>query len=462
MLSRTIDKPSPPAALRDDVGTLTPLLTDLYQLNMISAYYERAMEQKAVFEFFVRRLPPTRNYLVAAGLDQALAYLQGLRFSDDDIDWLTQAGRFKADFLQRLRSFRFTGDVYAMPEGTVFFADEPILQVIAPLPEAQLIESRLINILHFQTLIASKAARFRNVAGNRFLADFGMRRAHGAEAALLAARASYLGGFDVTSNVQAAKCFNIPLSGTMAHSFIQAHDSELEAFRSFARSHPAQTTLLIDTYDVERGARHAAQVAQELRTVGIEIQGVRIDSGDLCAAACRVRAILDQNNCPEIDIFVSGGMDENDVAAAVRSNAPIDGFGIGTSLVTSADAAALDCAYKLQQYAGAPRRKLSVAKSTWPGRKQVFRLYDNRGMLAMDVVGCGDEIMEGKLLLQPFMINGHRLAPSASLHEIRRHCQKEIAALPPALRALEPCTPPLVTISHGLIALAEEFDRALR
>lgn len=442
-----------------DHGAATAaLLTDFYQLSMMSSCYELGMEQMAVFEFFVRRLPDQRNFLVAAGLDQALSYLEDLHFSAADIAWLANTGRFKPAFLDRLTKFRFSGDVYALPEGTVFFDDEPMLRVVAPLPEAQLVESRLINILHFQTLIASKAARCRIAAGDRTLADFGMRRAHGAEAAVYAARASYLGGFDATSNVQAAKIFNIPLSGTMAHSFIQAHDAEIDAFRSFARSHPEHLTLLIDTYDIALGAQRAAEVARELATDDIHVKAVRIDSGDLCEEARRVRAILDQNGGRDIKILVSGGLDEHDIAAAVRNEAPIDGFGVGTALATSMDAAALDCAYKLQQYAGVPRRKRSPSKSNWPGRRQVFRLYDDHERISLDVVGCADEIMEGKLLLQPVMVNGHRMSPSPSLHEIRRHCSEEIATLPQTLLNLEERSLPPVTISHGLRALAEELN----
>lgn len=246
---------------------------------MLSAYYELGMEQTAVFEFSVRRLPDERNFLIAAGLEQMLDYVEGLRFTEDDLAWLDSTGKFKQPFLDRLATWRFCGDIDAMPEGTVCFGDEPIVRVAAPLPQAQLLESRLINLLHLQTLIASKAARFRLAAGKRPLVDFGMRRAHGAEAALFAARASYIAGFDATSNVEAARRFGISCSGTMAHSFIQPHDRELEAFRSFARTRPDDLTLLIDTYDTAQAAEQVVGLAHELAEQGIKIRNVRVDSG---------------------------------------------------------------------------------------------------------------------------------------------------------------------------------------
>lgn len=435
------------------------LLTDLYELSMMSAYYELGMEQTAVFELFVRHLPHQRNFLVAAGLEQVLHYLEHLQFTAEDIAWLESTGRFKQAFLDRLSTFRFTGDVHAMREGTVFFDDEPILRITAPMPQAQLLESRLINLLHFQTLIASKAARCRIAAGKHTLIDFGMRRAHGAEAALLAARASYIAGFDATSNVQAGQLFGIPLSGTMAHSFVEAHDSELDAFRNFARCHPHNLTLLIDTYDTCRCARRVVELAASLAAQGIKIKSVRIDSGDLDVVTRQVRVILDQGGCHDIGIFVSGGIDEQQIAALLRNGAPIDGFGVGTALTTSFDAAALDCAYKLQQYAGTPRRKSSQSKQTWPGRRQVYRLHDDHGRIAMDVVGCADEILEGKLLLQPVMINGCRMAASPSLQQIRQHCATEIATLPGNSLSVSDFSSSPVIISHGLREMARELDQ---
>ncbi|HET6719983.1 MAG TPA: nicotinate phosphoribosyltransferase, partial [Rhodocyclaceae bacterium] len=301
------------------------LLTDLYQLTMLQAYFDQHMNDCAVFEFFVRKLPPGRAFLVAAGLEQALDFLEGLRFENDELEWLAGCGRFHRRFVDSLAGLRFTGDVDALPEGTVFFPDQPVLRVVAPLREAQLVETRLINLLQLQTLVASKAARVRLAAGERLLVDFGLRRAHGAEAGLLSARASYLAGFDGSSNVLAGVRWAIPLFGTMAHSYVEAHDSELAAFAHFARSHPLASTLLIDTYDTEAAARALPLLASRLAADGIALQAVRIDSGDLAAHARQVRAILDQGGLPGVRIFASGNLDEHTVAALVAAGAPIDG-----------------------------------------------------------------------------------------------------------------------------------------
>ena len=330
-------------------GERSALLTDLYQLTMLKAYWEHGMHETAVFEFFVRRLPPKRQFLMAAGLAHALDYLEGLRFESDELEWLRGQPGFPPAFVDWLADLRFTGDVDAMPEGTVFFPEEPLLRVTAPLPEAQLIETRLISLLNYASLIATKAIRFRLAAPTARLVDFGLRRAHGAEAGLLAARAAYIAGFDGTATVLAGKRWGIPTFGTMAHSFIQAHDREADAFMRFARAHPGNAVLLIDTYDTEAGASKVVEIASRLRAEGIEITAVRLDSGDLAAHARRVRRILDEGGFPEVRIFASGSLEEHDVARLAR--APIDGFGIGTALTVSADDPKLDSVYKLQEYA---------------------------------------------------------------------------------------------------------------
>ena len=286
------------------------LLTDLYQLTMLQGYYGQSMEEMAVFEFFVRKLPKNRGYLVAAGLEQVLTYLEQIRFSPEEIEWLAGTRLFKPAVLDRLAVLRFTGDVHAMPEGTVFFPNEPILRITAPLPEAQLIESRLINLLHFQTLIASKAARSVLIAEDKLLVDFGMRRAHGSEAALLAARASYLAGFDGSATVSAGMSFGIPVYGTMAHSFVQTHSQESQAFVHFAKANPDNVVLLIDTYDTERAAQKVVDLAPALEAQGIKIKGVRLDSGDLADHAGKVRTILDRGGLQDTTIFASGSIDE--------------------------------------------------------------------------------------------------------------------------------------------------------
>src|SRR3974377_403716 len=333
------------------------LLTDLYQLPMIQAYLESGQTDTAVFEFFVRKLPPQRGFLMAAGSDQALAFLENLRFSTEELDWLAKIGRFSARLIDYLASFRFSGQVHAMPEGTLFFGSEPILRVTAPMPEAQLVETRLINILPFPGLIASKAACMVRLAPDKLLVDFGLRRAHGADAGLMAARASYIAGFTGTATLLAEKAFGIPTYGTMAHSFVQSFDDETAAFEAFARARPQTLTLLIDTDDQESAARNEVALAPRLKELGIVVRAVRIDSGDLAALAKHVRRILDAGGLSDTGIFVSGGIDEGTLAEFAREKAPIDGIGIGTSLVTSFDAPALDCAYKLQECAGGPRRK---------------------------------------------------------------------------------------------------------
>jgi nicotinate phosphoribosyltransferase len=433
------------------------LLTDLYQLNMAYAYDAHGMGGEAVFEFFVRRLPERRNFLMAAGLDQALDFLEGLRFTADDLDWLGSTGRFDDAFIARLRDFRFTGSVHAAPEGTIVFADEPILRVTAPLPQAQLVETRLINIVHYQTMVASKAARAVLAAPGKLLVDFGLRRAHGAEAGLMAARASYIAGFAGTATVLAGRLWNVPLYGTMAHSFIQAHDSEAAAFEAFARARPKGLVLLIDTYDTVAAAHTVVRLAPKLRDAGIGIEGVRIDSGDLIALSRAVREVFDQGGLKDVTIFASGGLDEDDLVRFEQAGAPIDGYGVGTSLTTSSDAPSLDCAYKLEEYAGLARRKRSPGKATWPGRKQVWRRYDADQVMAGDLLGLEGEAHEGEPLLRPVMIDGRRL-PGPNLEETRACAAANLARLPARLRRLDGPAPYTVRISEDLARLTEAVD----
>lgn len=441
--------PTGPAA------AVSPLLTDLYQLNMLDAYYRLGMDQPAVFEFSVRRLPHARNFLVAAGLEQVLDYLESLRFSEEDIHWLASLQRFSPELLARLRDFRFTGEVYAMHEGTVFFASEPVLRVIAPLPEAQLVESRIVNLLQYQTVVASKAARCRLAAPRAELVDFGMRRAHGAEAGLLCSRASYIAGFDATATLEASRRFGIPAAGTLAHSFVQAHEIEIDAFRNFAECRPQNLVLIIDTYDIARGARRAVQLAKELRPKGISIKGVRLDSGDLATEARRVRDILDSNGEKDIRIVASSALDEYAIAAMVAAQVPIDTYCVGTRLAVSEDAPSLDCAYKLQQYAGRLCRKRSQWKETWPGERQVYRQYDPAGFIARDVLCCAQEVHEGSALLHRVMMAGRRMAHSPPLSEVRRYCREQLTTVPDTLRTLEHVgySPAKVSdLQHALVA----------
>ena len=438
------------------------LLTDLYQLTMLQAYFDQGMNDTAVFEFFVRDLPPARGFLVAAGLEQVLEYLETLRLTDAELTWLERCGRFSTGFLASLADLRFSGDVAAMPEGSVFFPNEPILRVVAPLREAQLVETRIINLLQFQSLIAAKAARVRLAAPQHLLVDFGLRRAHGAEAGLLSARASYLAGFDGTATVLAGMRWDIPLYGTMAHSFIQAETDELTAFEHFARSHPQVNTLLIDTYDTEAAALSIVPLARKLAADGIHIRAVRLDSGDLGAHARRVREILDAGGLGSIEIFASGGLDEYSIAELVASGAPINGFGVGTRMNTSADQPYLECVYKLQEYGGIARRKRSEGKATWPGRKQVWRRYDADGRMAGDTLTLEQDAQPGEALLKPVMSAGRRLAPSPPLAAVRAFAAEELRRLPEALRALTAEAAYPVSVAPALAALARTVDTQTR
>ena len=443
-----------------DVGN-SALLTDLYQLNMIQAYLDCGKTETAVFEFFVRTLPSRRGFLVAAGLEQALDYLEHLHVSPGELDWLAKTGRFGQDFLDALARLRFTGDVHAMKEGEIFFADEPILRVTAPLPEAQLVETRLMNILHFQSLIASKAARYTLAAPNKSLIDFGFRRSHGAEAGLMAARASYISGSTGTATVMAGKLYGIPIFGTLAHSFIEAFDDETAAFEAFARARPKGLTLLIDTYDTERGARNVVALAHRLKSAGITIGAVRLDSGDLIALSKSVRRILDDGGLKNVGIFASGGITEDKILAMAEAHAPIDGFGVGTDLTVSSDAPALDCAYKLQEYAGVPRRKQSPEKATWPGRKQVWRRFGADGRMAGDILSLEDDDQPGEPLIRQVMKDGMRLGASPALDEIRDRTAHNLEQLPEPLRRLDRRGRYTVLIADPLRDAAEAVDRRL-
>lgn len=430
------------------------LLTDLYQLTMLQGYFDQGMHETAVFEFFVRKMPAQRNFLIAAGLAQVLDYLETACFSPDELDWLKGCGRFRNDFVESLSSWRFTGDVDAMPEGTLFFPDEPVLRVVAPMREAQLVETRIINLLQFQSMVAAKAVRSVFAADGRTLVDFGLRRAHGAEAGLLSARASFIAGFTGTATVLAGMRWEIPLFGTMAHSYIEAHARESDAFENFARAHPAGSTLLIDTYDTEEAARRLVSILPKLARQGISVGSVRIDSGDLGEHARRVREILDAGDLRQVEIFASGNLDEHRIQALLAGGAPINGFGVGTKMNTSADQPYLDCAYKLQEYAGTPRRKRAEGKATWPGRKQVFRRLDADGKMAGDRLAIYDEPPTGRALLQPMMRQGRRLSVSPSLAQIRAHLQNELSTLPARFRSLDPVPAYPVRVSDAVQRMA--------
>lgn len=425
---------------------------------MVQGYLDGGMKDEAVFEFFIRKLPENRNFFLSAGLEQVLQFLETLRFSPEEVEFLSSTGKFNRKFLDYIGQIRFTGQVDAIPEGRIFFANEPLLRIIAPIPEAQLVETRIINLLHYQTLVASKAARIVLSAPGKLLVDFGLRRAHGSEAGLYGARACYIAGFDGSSNVLAEKVFGITSYGTMAHSFIQAHDSESEAFEAYAKAQPENVTLLIDTYDTVQGAQKVAALVPRLRQAGIRIKAVRLDSGDLDLLSRKVRKVLDEGGAKDTGIFASGNLDENIVARLAASGAPIDGYGVGTRLLTSNDAPYLDCAYKLQEYAGKPRRKRSEGKATWPGRKAVFRFYDKNGTLEKDLLTLVHESSGGEPLLETFMKNGKRVKPAVSLKTTRDLAAAELKRLPPGMRSLISGDLYKVEISPSILNLAREID----
>jgi nicotinate phosphoribosyltransferase len=434
------------------------LLTDLYQLTMAQAYVAEGLEEPAAFELFFRTMPAGRNYFVAAGLDDVLAYLEHLHFTEDDLAYLRRQGTFSGAFLDRLEGLRFTGDVYAVPEGTAVFPNEPLVQVVAPLPEAQLVETLVLNQVHFQTVAATKAARVVSAAAGRAVVDFGSRRAHGADAALKVARTSYLAGATGTSLVLAGKLYGIPVFGTMAHSYIQAHDDEAEAFADFARLYP-DTTLLVDTYDTLRGVRKVIDLCRRLGDRA-PIRAVRLDSGDIGALAEQARQMLDEAGLGRVQIFVSGEMDEYRIAELLARGAPIDGFGVGTRMAVAEGASHLDMAYKLVEYAGRGRTKLSTSKTIYPGRKQVFRTVEG-GRMVRDVIGRHDEDLPGRPLLEPVMRGGgHLAAGRIGLEEAREHARHEWERLPDALRRLDRAEPPYPVETSA--ALRSDLDSLRR
>jgi nicotinate phosphoribosyltransferase len=417
---------------------------------MAAAYQRQGMLGPASFELFVRRLPETRNFLVAAGLDPVLTFLEGWRFQPEELRYLESLDLFDGDFLDYLAELRFEGDVWAIPEGEVAFAEEPLLRVTAPMAQAQLVETYLLTTITFQTMVASKAARVALACGpERSFVDFSGRRDHGAGAAVDAARASFIGGAAATSDVLAGMRFGLPLSGTMAHSYVMAFASEAEAFRAYARQFPGQAVLLIDTYDTEAGARTAARVADELAEEGITIAAVRLDSGDLAELSVRVRAILDEAGCASVGIFASGDLDEHRIAALLDAGAPINGFGVGTMLGTSADAPYLGGVYKLVEDEHGPKIKLSAGKRSWPGRKQVYRSTDH------DVIALADEpALDGRPLLTQVMARGQRVGEPEPLTDLQARRAGAVAALPADLRDLHRQTSFPVHRSAALEGLA--------
>ncbi len=425
------------------------LFTDLYELNMAQAYVEAGMHENATFSLFVRRLPVQRNYLVACGLDDVLRYLERLRFDDRSLEHLASLGGFRDWFLDWLKDLRFSGEVRAVREGTPIFAGEPILEITAPIAQAQLAETVILNQVHLQTVLASKAARVVTAARGRGVVDFGPRRMHGLDAALKAARAFHIAGVKATSNVLASAVYGVAASGTMAHSFVQSFAEEAEAFRRFIRLYPG-TVLLLDTYDTLAGAKMVTRLAGELGE-DFKVRAVRLDSGDPIALSHEVRRVLDDGGLGEVGIFVSNSLDEDAIDELLEAGAPVDGFGVGTRMGVSQDAPSLDIAYKLCDYAGEGRLKTSTGKPILPGSKQVFR-EERDGLYRGDHIGRLGEDLPGATLLEPVMRGGERLpAGRVELDAARAHAAAERAKLPAAVRGLRPADPAYpVTVSRAL------------
>ena len=435
------------------------LLTDLYELTMAGAYLAEGITGTATFELSVRSLPDERNFLVIAGTNDAIHILETMSFSDREVGYLRSLGKFDEAFLSYLGRWAFAGEAWAVPEGAVCFGTEPLMRVTAPLIHAQIIETLLLNTVGFQTLIASKAARVAVAAAGTSFVDFGARRSHGADAALRAARAAYIAGADATSMVLAGSMFDIPVTGTMAHSYVMGHRSEGEAFVAFARSYPNDAVLLVDTYDTLEGARIAAAAALQLADEGITVRAVRLDSGDLAALAFGVRKILDEADLRHVQVLASGGLDEHGVARLVQTGAPIDGFGVGTAMVVSADAPSLDIVYKMVDGPAGPVMKTSSGKVSLPGIHQVFRQHGD-GNWSGDVIALADEVdVPGEPLLAPVMGQGRRVGPVPNIAEARRLCREGIDAMPPRLRGLDgPADPPYpVAITPALEELANRL-----
>ena len=434
------------------------LLIDLYELTMAASYLENGMTDPATFSLFIRKYPPDRAYFVAAGLEDFLEYLAKFRFSEDDLSYLDSTRTFSQEFLDYLKEMRFTGSIRAMGEGEIFFQDEPILEVTAPVIESQILETFVINTISLQTMIATKAARSVHAAAGRGLVDFSLRRTHGIDAGLKVARSSYIAGFAATSNVLAGKLYGIPTAGTMAHSYISSFGDEIEAFRAFARSFPKKTILIIDTYDTVAGAKKAAIVGQEMAKEGGKLLGVRLDSGNMTLLSRQVRKILDESGLQDTEIFASSNFDEYKIAKTIKDGARIDAFGVGTKMGVSADAPYFDIVYKLVQYADRPIMKRSTGKVNLAGKKQVFRKSEKDRRFFEDVIGLQDDTVDdGVPLLETVMENGKCMRPHPPLQVIRDRFKKNFSSLHERHKLLQDSTPYPVRISSRLQELQESL-----
>ena len=442
------------------------MFTDLYELTMCASYFDNRNFEPATFDLFIRRLPPNRSYFLFAGLEQVLLYLERVTFNEEQIDFLKKQG-FKDDFLDYLRNFKFTGEVWAVPEGTVVFPNEPLIRVTAPIIEAQLVESFILNTVNLQTTIATKASRVVNAAKGKPVIEFGLRREHGTDAGMKVARCAYIAGCSGTSNVLAGMKYGIPIFGTMAHSFVMSFEKEIDSFRAFVKTFPDKSTLLIDTFDDIKGAEKAAIVAKELEEQGFKLRAVRLDSGDLAELSKKVREILDKNGLEYVSIFASGDLDEYKIEDLLKKGAKIDAFGVGTKMGTSADRPYVDIIYKLCETMNkkgdfSPIMKLSKGKVTLPGRKQVFRFRNKKGYLVRDVIALEDEKINGEPLLSKVMEKGKIVYDLPSLEEIRKKALENVSRLPEKYKKLRGAPRYPVELSPRLKILMKELTEKLK
>lgn len=442
------------------------MLTDLYELTMCASYFDNKRNEIATFDLFIRRLPPNRSYFVLAGLEQALHYLREVKFTDEHLEYLRING-FKEDFLDYLRNFRFSGEVWAIPEGTIVFPNEPLIRVTAPIIEAQLVETFLLNTVNLQTTLATKASRVVCAAKGRPVIEFGLRRTHGVDAGIKAARCSYIAGCSGTSNVLAGFRYGIPVFGTMAHSFILFFDHEIDAFRAFAKTFPKNSTFLIDTFDDIKGAKKAAVVAKEMEKQGFRLKSVRIDSGDLVEISKKVRALMNEKGLSYVKIFASGDLDEYKVEELLQKGAQIDAFGVGTRMSTSEDRPYVDAIYKLCEHMDkngrmVPAMKLSKGKLTLPGRKQVFRVKNENGKFMKDIIALHDEKVEGEPLLVKVMEQGEIVYDLPPLEKIRERTLENLSMLPEEFKKLRDAPEYPVELSPKLKKLMDELSAKLK
>jgi len=441
------------------------LLTDFYELTMCASYFRNKRNEAATFDLFIRKLPLNRSYFVFAGLEQVLLFLENITFSRDQISYLRTQG-LKEDFLEYLKSFKFTGDVWSVPEGTIVFPDEPLIRVTAPIVEAQLVETFILNTVNLQTMIATKASRVVFVAQGKPIVEFGLRRTQGTDAGMKAARCSYIAGASGTSNVLAGMMHGIPLFGTMAHSYVMSFDREIDAFRTFAKTFPENSTLLIDTYDDLKGAENAATVALELQEKGQKLSGVRLDSGDLVNLSIKVRRILDAHGLQYVKIFASGDLDEYAIEDLMKKGARIDAFGVGTRMSTSYDRPYVDVVYKLsgkvERGVFVPAMKLSKGKITLPGKKQIFRKRDKEGRYLKDIIGLENEKVNGEPLLVKIMKKGRITYDIPKLEEIRRVTLWNLLQLPDKYKKLAGAALYPVELSATLRKIRNQLERQLR